>query len=52
MIMSCAMIAGMKQNRKKIQTRQLNKNMLERLIIIHNAIKAGLYPDCVRLQRL
>lgn len=34
------------------QTRQLNKKMLERLIIIHNAIKSGLYPDNLRLQRL
>ena len=26
--------------------------MLERLIIIHNAIKSGLYPDNLKLQRL
>lgn len=46
------MIAFMEQNRKKTQPRQLNKKMLERLIIIHNAIKSGLYPDVTRLQRL
>ena len=32
--------------------RTLNKKMLERLIIIHNAIKAGMYPDVPRLQKL
>ena len=37
---------------KKQQTRQLNKKMLERLIIIHNAIKSKLYPDNLKLQRL
>ena len=52
MIVASAMIAFMEQNRKKTQTRQLNKKMLERLIIIHNAIKSGLYPDVTRLQRL
>ena len=32
--------------------RTLNKKMLERLIIIHNAIKAGMYPDVTRLKKL
>ena len=32
--------------------RTLNKKMLERLIIIHNAIKAGMYPDVPSLQKL
>ena len=41
----------MKQNQKKSE-RTLNKKMLERLIIIHNAIKAGMYPDVPRLQKL
>ena len=41
----------MKQENSKKQTRQLNKKMLERMIIIHNAIKSGLYPDNFRLQR-
>lgn len=34
------------------QKKQLNKKMLERLIIIHNAIKSGLYPNNQQLQRL
>lgn len=34
------------------QTRKLNKKMIERLIIIHNAIKAGIYPNNEHLQRL
>ena len=38
--------------KQRKQTRQLNKKMLERLIIIHNAIKSGLYPDNLCLQRL
>lgn len=42
----------MKQENSKKQTRQLNKKMLERMIIIHNAIKSGLYLDNFRLQRL
>lgn len=41
----------MKQNRNKSE-RTLNKKMLERLIIIHNAIKAGLYPNIQELRRL
>ncbi|MBO4319520.1 MAG: WYL domain-containing protein [Treponema sp.] len=41
----------MKQNRNKSE-HTLNKKMLERLIIIHNAIKAGMYPDVQKLQRL
>ena len=32
--------------------RIVNKKMLERLIIIHNAIKAGMYPDVPKLQNL
>lgn len=42
----------MGQKNQKQRTRQLNKKMLERLIIIHNAIKSGIYPDNLRLQRL
>ena len=34
------------------QTRQLNKKMLERLIIIHNVIKSDLYPNNQQLQRI
>ena len=34
------------------QKKQLNKKMLERLIIIHNAIKSGCYPNIQQLQRL
>lgn len=30
---------------EKQETRKLNKKMLERLIIIHNAIKSGIYPN-------
>ena len=41
----------MKQE-SNIPERTLNKKMLERLIIIHNAIKAGMYPDVPRLQKL
>ena len=41
----------MKQNQRQPE-RTLNKKMLERLIIIHNAIKAGMYPDVSRLQKL
>ena len=41
----------MKQT-QNIPERTLNKKMLERLIIIHNAIKAGMYPDVTRLQKL
>ena len=37
---------------KKEKTRTLNKKMLERLIIIHNAIKSGMYPNNKQLQRL
>ena len=36
----------------KPQKRSLNKKIIERIIIIHNAIKAGLYPNNVKLQRL
>lgn len=43
----------MKQNKqKKTQaTRQLNKRQLERLIIIHNAIKSGMYPNNKKLRQ-
>lgn len=41
----------MKQE-KNTPERTLNKEMLERLIIIHNAIKAGMYPDVQRLQKI
>lgn len=34
------------------ENRQLNKKQLERIIIIHNAIKAGLYPDNKKLRSL
>lgn len=37
---------------EKKQKHQLNKKMLERLIIIHNAIKSGVYPNNSQLQRL
>lgn len=40
----------MKQE-KHTPERTLNKKMLERLIIIHNAIKAGMFPDVPRLQK-
>ena len=33
-------------------TRQLNKKQLERIIIIHNAIKSGIYPNNKKLRRL
>lgn len=36
----------------KNETRKLNKRMLERLIIIHNAIKSGSYPNAKELQRI
>lgn len=32
--------------------RTLNKNILKRLIIVHNAIKACMYHDVSRLQKL
>lgn len=32
--------------------RKLNKKMLERIIIIHNAIKSGIYPNNKQLRRL
>jgi predicted DNA-binding transcriptional regulator YafY len=41
----------MKQD-SKTPERTLNKKMLERLIIIHNAIKAGMYPDLQKLRKL
>ena len=36
---------------KKMSERKLNKKMLERIIIIHNAIKSGAYPDNLKLQK-
>ena len=42
----------MKQKNQKQPARQINKKMIQRLIIIHNAIKAGLYPDNKKLRRL
>lgn len=39
-------------NMKSTNNRKLNKTMLERLIIIHNAIKAGTYPNNMALRRL
>jgi len=41
-----------KNMKEKKETRTLNKKMLERLIIIHNAIKSGMYPNNKQLQRL
>ena len=40
----------MKETKKS--ERMLNKKQLERIIIIHNAIKAGLYPNAEELQKL
>ncbi len=40
------------QKQKKQPTRQLNKKKLERLIIIHNAIKSGIYPDNKKLRQI
>ena len=37
---------------KKVISRKLNKKMLERIIIIHNAIKSGTCPDNKQLQKL
>ena len=37
---------------KKKEVRTLNKKMLERIIIVHNAIKSGMYPNNKQLQRL
>ncbi len=39
---------------KEIKTSEktLNKKQLERIIIIHNAIKSGLYPNAEKLRRL
>jgi len=37
---------------EKSPTHQLNKKMLERLIIIHNAIRSGIYPNNDRLRKL
>ena len=45
----CCYIMNMK---KKEKTNILNKKMLERLIIIHNAIKSGLYPNNKQLRKL
>lgn len=37
---------------KQELSRKLNKKMLERIIIIHNAIKSGIYPNNEQLRRL
>lgn len=37
---------------KQEASRTLNKKMLERIIIIHNAIKSGIYPNNEQLRRL
>ena len=37
---------------EKVTTRKLNKKMLERIIIIHNAIKSGSCPDNRKLQHI
>ena len=37
---------------RKNEERLMNKRMLERLILIHNAIKSGLYPNCQKLRKL
>ncbi len=42
----------MAKNAELLGAKKLNKRMLERIIIIHNAIKAGLYPNNKQLQRL
>lgn len=42
----------MKQEKQKQPARQINKKMIERLLIIHNAINAGLYPDNKKLRSL
>lgn len=42
----------MKQEKQKQATRQINKKMIERLLIIHNAINAELYPDNKKLRSL
>lgn len=36
----------------KAPTHQLNKKMLERLIIIHNIIRSGIYPNNEKLRKL
>ena len=43
---------AMKQKNQKQPTRQINKKMIERVIIIHNAIDAGLYPNSKKLRSL
>lgn len=42
----------MNKQTTKSKTNQLNKKMLERLIIIHNIIKSGCYPNAKKLMRL
>ena len=41
-----------KKANKKNEERVMNKRMLERLIFIHNEIKAGMYPTCEKLRKL
>lgn len=50
MIVYLCYIVLMKETRKSERT--LNKRQLERIIIIHNAIKSGIYPDAEKLRRL
>ena len=50
MIVCLCYIVLMKETRKSERT--LNKRQLERIIIIHNAIKSGIYPDAEKLRRL
>ena len=40
------------EKKTKTPERKLNKKMLERIIIVHNAIKSGMYPNVRKLQRL
>ena len=40
-----------KNMKQKKETRILNKKMLERIIIVHNAIKSGMYPNNKQLQK-
>ena len=37
---------------RKMDNKQLTKNMLERVIIVHNAIKSGIYPDKEKLRTI
>ena len=50
MIISLCYTIIMKE--KKSSERTLNKKQLERIIIIHNAIKDRKYPDAEKLQKI